>query len=365
VKQLELLGKRLVRGALRVAIHSKGRDAGEVDSESVRKILVVRQDNRIGNLILQIPFLKGIKHIFPEAEITVLLGETFAELYSHIPEIHDRIIFPHKELARQPWKWLPFVRQLGRGGWDMAFECGHPHVVSLNNASLTYLSKAPFRVGFRRSDADIFLTVLRDSPGQVHYAKALISLLVQWQRNNPTFEMALPLPVVHRNAYKRVWERSRLEPDARVILIWLGGRHDKRWQIEFWGSVATIIATHFGDPLTPVIGVGPSERELATEFAKIPGSRTAIFDGPVEELWSFLDRCVAVISGDTGPMHLAVALGIPTLAFFKVDNVWEYGHNDGKWHRAIFLDDQDPANHILEFLKAIPEGTCPRSIISY
>jgi ADP-heptose:LPS heptosyltransferase len=345
VKQLELLGKRLVRGALRVVIHSTGRDPAEADPDSIRKILVVRQDNRIGNLILQIPFLKGIKHTFPHAEITVLLGITFAELYSRIPEVHDRIIFPHKELAREPWKWLTFVRQLGTGGWDMAFECGHPHVVSLNNASLTYLSKAPFRVGFRRGDADIFLTVLCDFPGQVHYAKALTTMLAPWQSDHRAFEMSLPVPEVHQSVYRRVWERSELETDARVILIWLGGRYSKRWQIDFWDSAATTIATHFGNSLIPVIGSGPGERELAAEFAKIPGSRTAVFDGPVEELWSFLDRCVAMISGDTG--------------------VWEYGHDDGKWHRAILLNDQDPINRILEFLKAIPEGTCPRSIISY
>jgi ADP-heptose:LPS heptosyltransferase len=207
--------------------------------------------------------------------------------------------------------------------------------------------------------------VLRDSPGQVHYAKALTSLLTPWQPNNIAFEMALPLPKQHVNAYRRIWEQVGLTPNNRVILIWLGGRYDKRWQIDFWNLVITTITTEFGDSVVPVIGVGPGERELAADFQNTSGKKTAIFDGPIEEIWSFLDRCTAVISGDTGPMHLAVALGIPTLALFKVDNVCEYGHDDGKWHRAIFLNDENPTNRILEFLKAIPEGECPRSIVSY
>jgi len=365
VKRLELLGKRLLRGTLRLAIHNKRREPGEIDPDQIRKILVVRQDNRIGNLVLQIPFIKGLRLAFPHAHITALLGATFANLYSGIPEIDDRIIYHHRELARHPWKWLPFVLQLGKGDWDLAFECGHPQVVSLNNASLTCLSKAPFRVGFDRGDAGVFLNVLCCVPGRLHYAKAMAELIAPWRSDPAELEMSLPLPDSHRDAHRRVWERAGLEDDARVVLIWAGGRHDKRWESGFWIRTAQTITSAFSDHLTPVIGMGPGEVRLVAEFAAPPNVRTAIFDGPVEELWAFLDHCHAVISGDTGPMHLAVGLGVPTFTMFQVDNVWEYGHDDGNWHRAMLVRDADPIPAVVDFLKTLPEGTCPRSTISY
>jgi heptosyltransferase-3 len=365
VKRIELLGKRIVRAILRLVLSSKAREPQDLRPDEVRRILVVRQDNRIGNLILQIPLIRAIKKAFPQASITVVLGQRFAELYRHLPEIDHRIVFRHREFARKPWRWVSFVRFLRRGGWDVAFECGHPHVVSLNNASLTYLSRAPFRVGFRRQDADIFLNILQDAPGQVHYAAMLKALIAPWERTSSTYPMSLPLPEEHQDAWRRLWERAGLEEGAKVVLIWSGGRYDKRWSVDFLESIAADVSRTTEGAWIPVMGVGPGELELGSAFGDAPGLKVVQFDGPVEELWSFMDRCQAVISGDTGPMHLAVALGLPTFAMFKIDDVWEYGHDDGQWHRAVLVTGTEPISELQDFLKALVNSPCPRSTMFY
>jgi ADP-heptose:LPS heptosyltransferase len=331
----------------------------------MKRILLVRQDNRIGNLVLQIPFLKALHQTFPNAEITVLLGNTFAELYANLPEVRHRIIYRHIYLARHPWQWLPFIQKLGKGNWDLAFECGHPHVVSLNNASLAYLSKAPFRVGFQRDDADIFLNILLAAPNHCHYAKSLKSLISPWNDSDQAFPMSLPLPEIYQHAWKRLWEKADLDTNARVVLIWSGGRYDKRWQVDFLTSIAAGIAKELGTSRVPVIGIGPGERDWELALVGKPEARCIRFDGPIQELWAFMNRCCAVISGDTGPLHLAAALGIPTLALFRVDNIWEYGHDDGKYHRAVLVADNDPIPIVIDFLKTLPEDSCPKSTIYY
>ncbi len=365
MKRIELFGKRLVRGGLRLVVPRRHRDPRDVHPADIRKILVVRQDNRLGNLVLQIPFLKALKHAFPAAEVSILIGETFAELYRELPEISDRILFPHKQLARHPWRWITLVKDMGRGGWDLALECGHPHVVSLNNASLAYLSKAPFRIGFRRGDADIFLNVLCEVAERSHYASALKSLVEYWSSEKQVFPMSLPLPEMYRDQWRRLWEKADLEPDAKVVLIWSGGRYSKRWQQDLPITIAERIAKDLGPPWTPVIGLGPGEGDLEKVFEEYPGIRTIRFDGPVQELWAFLDRCWVMISGDTGPLHLAAALGIPTYGIFQVDNVWEYGHHDDEFHSAVFMGDNDPIPDLMAFLTSLPETTCPRSTICY
>jgi ADP-heptose:LPS heptosyltransferase len=350
---------------LRLILPGKPRDPRDIDPANIRKILVVRQDNRLGNLVLQVPFLKALKQAFPAAEISVLVGETFAELYRDLPDIHDRILFPHKQLARHPWRWISLVRDLGKGGWDLALECGHPHVVSLNNASLVYLSKAPFRIGFRRGDADIFLNVLFEAPEQSHYARALKSLVGYWSNEEQAHPMSLPLPEIYHNQWQRLWEKAGLDADAKVALIWSGGRYSKRWQQELTIAIADKIAKDLGHPWTPVIGLGPGETDLENVFASQSRIKTLRFDGPIQELWAFLDRCWVMISGDTGPLHLAAALGIPTFGIFQVYNVWEYGHNDRLYHRAIFVGDDNPIPDLMVFVTSLPEKTCPRSTICY
>lgn len=365
MKRIELLGKKLLRGALRGVIPNKQRNPNELNPADIKKILVVRQDNRIGNLVLQIPLIKALKDTFSKAEITVLMGKTFSELYVDIPEVQNRIIFPHRELARHPWRWLSLVRDVGRGGWDLALECGHPHVVSLNNASLTYMSKAPFRAGFRRGDSDIFLNVQCEPPERMHYAKTLKAMISPWNSNQAAHPLSLPVPDIHKDAWKRLWERAELEGNAKVVLIWSGGRYGKRWQVDVFGAIASSILNAFDSLYTPVIGLGPGERELESAFSNLPNIKTIRFDGPVEELWAFMDRCWAVISGDTGPMHLATALGVPTFALFRVNNVWEYGHDDDEYHRAIYDTDNDLGKKIIDFLNTFPETTCPRSTMYY
>ena len=97
----------------------------------------------------------------------------------------------------------------------------------------------------------------------------------------------------------------------------------------------------------------------------MPETKCIRFDGPIQELWSFLNRCSVVISGDTGPLHLAAALGVPTLALFRVDNIWEYGHDDGKFHRALLVADNDPMPDVIDFLKTLPEDLCLKSTMYY
>ena len=365
MKWAEHLGKKLLRRTCRRLFSSPPRDPSELVPTEVKRILVVRQDNRIGNLILQIPFLKALHKTFPNAEITVLLGNTFAELYANLPEVQHRIIYRHIHLARHPWQWISFIRNLSKGKWDVAFECGHPHVVSLNNASLAYFSKAPFRVGFQRDDAEIFLNVLLKAPDHCHYATTLKSLIAPWNTTEQTFPMSLPLPIAHEHTWQRLWEKAGLDEKSRVVLIWSGGRYEKRWQTDFLISIATRITQEFGALWVPVIGIGPGEQDIEMTSRQTSDYKVIEFNGPIEELWAFMNRCHAVISGDTGPMHLAVALGIPTLALFRVDNAWEYGHDDGKYHRAITVTNNDPSSTIIDFLKKLPENSCPKSTIYY
>jgi ADP-heptose:LPS heptosyltransferase len=365
VKWAEHFGKNLLRGTCQWLFSSTPRDPSELVPTDVKQILVVRQDNRIGNLILQIPFLKALHKTFPNAEITVLLGSTYAELYAYLPEVQHQIIYRHIHLARHPWQWLPFIQNLSKGNWDLAFECGHPHVVSLNNASLTYFSKAPFRIGFQRGDANIFLNVPLKAPNRCHYATTLKSLLVPWIETQESFPMTLALPEKHQDAYRRLWENAGLDEKSKVVLIWSGGRYDKRWQFDILTSMASLITQEFDALWTPVIGIGPGEYNIELTSSQIKDYKVIKFDGPIEELWSFINQCQAMISGDTGPMHLAVAMGIPTLALFRVDNVWEYGHDNGKYHRAIAIKKEEFSSTVLDYLKTLPEDTCPKSTIYY
>jgi len=119
-----------------------------------------------------------------------------------------------------------------------------------------------------------------------------------------------------------------------VVGVHIGGRGQKRWPVERFASLAgKLIEDH---DAKVVIFWGPGEKTL---LEAIPEDRSrGLYLAPalgVRELASHVQRCTAFISGDTGPMHLALALGTPTVAIFRQPNYERYGGR-GDMNRVVF-----------------------------
>ncbi|UPT72785.1 MAG: hypothetical protein M0D55_12715 [Elusimicrobiota bacterium] len=164
-KRLEWEGKAALRGTLLRLLPKPRRPDAPPDPAKVRRILAVRHDARLGNLLLLTPSLSLLKKAFPAARVDVLLADRYGDALASNPDV-DRVL-----TARS----LPGLRF---GGYDLAFDFSPHHAFSLSSATWTALSGAPRRIGFDRGDAAKFLGDLVPVPAaQAHETENLAALV--------------------------------------------------------------------------------------------------------------------------------------------------------------------------------------------
>ncbi|MCD6308992.1 MAG: glycosyltransferase family 9 protein, partial [Candidatus Latescibacteria bacterium] len=177
-KRIERYGKQRLLGVLKGLFRIERAAFSDFDRDSVSKILVVRQDSRLGNLVLMTPLLAGLREAFPGARIDVLVAEGFHDVYRNCPFVDSLLVFEKRKARLFPWWYPAFVRRLRGIGYDLAVEVSNGHVFSFNNVLLTALAGARYSVGYDRKDAGSFLNLLVPVPPEdMHMADAMFGLV--------------------------------------------------------------------------------------------------------------------------------------------------------------------------------------------
>lgn len=325
-KRLELSGRKALRAALRAAL-PKPVPTGDPDPAAVRRVLVIRQDNRIGNLVLVTPLIEGIRAAWPQASVDVLTSDAFPEVYDGNPSLRRVIAAPKKAFIGHPLRFLSFFRMLRNERYDVAFDCSHMHEFSLSSGAAARLTAATVRVGYARGDADLYLTRLVElAPEGTHEMEIHLRLLraiAPGAALEPAAALAPRWTISSEEARRAAqrWEEWGIT-EGRAVGVFLGGRGPKRWPAERFAAIARA-AVAAGHPV--VFFGGPAERDALAALPKVEGSTIAA-PLPLREFAATMRGCRAVVTADTGPMHVAVAVGVPTVAIFSASEPERYGY---------------------------------------
>jgi lipopolysaccharide heptosyltransferase II len=298
------------------------------------RILLVRPDH-LGDLVLTTPIFAALKASLPNAHITLMVGPWSSEVVARHPDI-DRIIpcqfpgftrAPQKPLAPYIMLWS-VARQLRRQKYDIA--------VNLRpdfwwGAALLYLAGIPRRIGYAIDPGKPFLTRALPFPQPEH---ATISNLLLASATLETLGAAsLPEPFTPENYPLRftstpeeeIWVTERLskaniDMDTPIVVMHPGtGAAVKLWRTEAWVAIANalpgILTTTA--PARIILTGSYSERTMLAEIAQgMQAKPLIITDATVGQLAALLRRACLVLGTDTGPLHLAVAEGTPTIHIF-------------------------------------------------
>ena len=282
--------------------------------ESYQRILV-RATNWIGDAVMSLPALRALRERFPAAHITLLAMPWVADLYGREP-FCDALI---------PWRAQRGVRDLGekwRVGGALAkqhFDLAIMLPNSFDSALPAWLAGIPRRVGFDRDARGWLLTdrIARIQPGETppHQSFYYLELL----RRAGLIE-ALPTEVVIRldgAAAARAKGRERLGT-GRVVGVCPGAAFGgaKRWAPERFAQAAARLAEGLGARVA-LFGSG-DEVAICGEVNRHLGGSARSFAGATTlgEFLELLAACEVVLTNDSGPMHVASALGVPTVAVF-------------------------------------------------
>lgn len=295
--------------------------------------ILVRGTNWIGDAVMSTPALQRLRASFPDARITLLTTPLTCELLAERGLV-DEVIQYHRQRDgwRALWQTLPDLR---RERFDLAILFQNAFEAAL----LARLAGIPHRIGFATQGRSHLLTCrLQRGPEyrNRHQIGDYLELVAASERLfcgtdfRPDDESPLPR-LICRDTEQAAGDRllrtrGLSESVGPLVALNVGATNSraKCWPADHYGA----LARHLGESQRAKILLigGPGEIESANAVARAANTPDLInLAGATTlgELLGILNRCALVISNDTGPAHIAAALGRPTLTLFGPTNEFE------------------------------------------
>lgn len=298
---------------------------------SPNRILIVKLSS-FGDVVQTLPLLHALRHSFPDATIGWAVQKSFAPLLYGHPYIDNLHVLASKKLG----PCLKLGNELRDAKYDVVLDAQGLFVSGL----VSRLSSAPRRIGYnwRREANNIFLTdssvVATD---RVHMVEKILRLgdAIGIQRAPFEKDAYLASRPVSRFETTTVTRTAALVVGASVASKTLSPNH--------WADVATQL---WEDGYTPVLIGGPQEETVAEQINQQSGYPLINLAGKTSftELAGVLSRASVVISSDTGALHLAVAVGTPSVGLFGVTDPVRTGNTWGTAPHVV-LDAGGSAEH--------------------
>jgi heptosyltransferase I len=290
------------------------------------RILVIRLSS-IGDIVHTLPAVAALGESLPETEIAWAVEKRYAELLEGNPYV--RRVIPLDTLGwRKRWrvagtsgKMLCELAEVRNFHADVAIDFQG----LIKSAVLARLSGAPRRVGsggqwLRESLARVFYTESVEAHGRRHVVEENLALAESVGARPVARERwCFPLPV-SAEAARRVEERlAHLEIQRFLVINPGGGWMSKRWAPERYAELIGELEHQAG--CTALITGSPAEEPTIREILQRANARRALyFASTVSEYIALIRRASLFVGGDTGPLHLAAAVGTPVVAIYGPTN---------------------------------------------
>jgi heptosyltransferase-3 len=275
---------------------------------AVRNILLVRANFRIGNTVLATAWLPALRTRFPHAAIDVLVGDAAAALF----EGHAirRVHVVSRRFIWSPWSFVALLLRLRAVGYDLALD---PAVSGLSGPLYAWLSGARSRIGVEGRCSPL-LTVRLTVPKRLNvYDRApVLCRALGWAAvPYPRHHVAPCENVAADGELRRIGLRHRHDDSSKFLGLFVGGHGSKRWSRHNWIEVVRSLSD---ERARAVVFVGPEESEMLDELARACGTTVHVVSPrPLRTFAGMLARTALLLTPDSGPMHLAVAMGVPVV----------------------------------------------------
>ncbi|MGB6877611.1 MAG: glycosyltransferase family 9 protein [Candidatus Acidiferrales bacterium] len=272
------------------------------------RFLVLRM-SALGDIIHTLPAVCALRESFPKATIDWLVDQKWASILEGNPCVNNVIA-----MNRGSWQSVvACVRRLRKAKYTVAIDFQSLY----RSAIFGWLSGAPQRLGFdanysRESGAALFYTSVI-KPRRTHKVEHNLELVEAAGARASEIRFPLPISAETAEEVKRILTAKGV--DGYFVLSPGGGWGSKCWPPERYGELHRALAERYG--WRGVISFGPGESELAESVrrsAESPEPIVEMFN--LKQLAALLRRAKFLVAGDTGPLHLASALGTPVVGLY-------------------------------------------------
>lgn len=296
---------------------------------TIGRILVI-QTAFIGDVILTLPLLQVLKKSFVGSKTDLVVVPRAADVCANHPAIDEIILFD----KRGKDSGLSGLRKLGRRLRERKYDLVIVPHRSLRSAILAFMTGSPIRVGFNRSVGRFLFTKLARYRKDYHEVDRNISLLegVGIREAAKVLPSVFPTEEDKKKVDRLLSEFSIQTPSKMVTLapgtIW----NTKRWPKEHFAVLAELLGK---DGFEIMLIGGTDDAPLCTEIQQLAASRhlhTAAGRLSLLQSAEMIRRSKVLISNDSAPMHLGVAVQTPVIGIFGATipafGFAPYGYND-------------------------------------
>ena len=285
-----------------------------IDFNCIKKILIIKPRG-IGDIVLSTIVLDNLTSSFPAAEIHYLVEEFAKQSVENNPLIK-------KIHTMQKTEFAYFVaRRIRKEKYDLIIDLwSNPR-----SAQISFLSGAKYRLGYSYRGRRYAYNIKADAGrGDVHSAEHNLELL-----------KAIDVPIISKNIHYHINKNSqekanrfikelKLFTKTIIGIIPSGGWESKRCDAEKWIEICRELVKQFDVYLLLVWGPG-DEIDVEKIKSELKDKIVIAPETDVDEMAALINNCDLIIANDSGPMHIAAALDIPTLGLFGPTDPEKHG----------------------------------------
>ncbi len=262
-------------------------------------------------MVLLTPALRALKHAYPESNLALLLRPRVADLMETHPYVGTCII-DAKNRGRYR-SLMRLVRQIRGAAFDVAIVL---HPTSFRNALLPFLARVPIRVGTNVSGRGMLLTASCKDTTNVHEVHRYLRVLRLLDINTDTDVLEFWHTDADREMIQDLLQAEGVSETDRLVALNVGTTwRTKRWDMANFAEVIHQIEHLIPDARIILTG-SFAEQTLADGLPASLPAIDLIGKTSILQLGALLERCEVCLTCDSGPMHVAAAVGTPTVALF-------------------------------------------------
>lgn len=300
----------------------------------------------LGDVVHALPVAATLRARLPGARLTWIVERREAALLSGYPAL-DEVLTVDTRLWRRARSASGIAsavgalgalrRRLGAGRFDVALDLQG----LLKSGLLARLTCAPVRIGFSvarcREPLSALFTNRRVTPPAEarHVVDQCLALLEPLGIRERVLEFQLPSEAGAETRIDDVFAAAGMKPRNRVVVLNPGaGRRNKRWPVDRFRALAAWLADEAAAHVLVVWGPGEEAEARAIVGEPAPGRLALAPETTLPELIAILRRASLLVAGDTGPLHLAAAVGTSCVGIYGPTRAQRNGPY-GPGHRVL------------------------------
>jgi predicted lipopolysaccharide heptosyltransferase III len=309
--------------------------------DDIKRILLIQLGD-IGDVVLTTPTIKTLKENHPSGEIFILLRSHAGQLLEGYPLV-DGVFLLNKEkrgLAEEIAYQKDLLSGLRRKGFELSIDLR----AGIRGAFISFLSGARLRIGRYRGDGRLwrnrlFTHLVRPENELSQYsAMHSLNMLVPFDLKIEDTHPELIATHEQERRAEEILREENLPPDRPILALHPFSRWGyKEWPLKNYAKLINHVCSRY--KVSIIVTGSIDERDRVSEIARMSISPVHNLAGKTSlgELTAILKKCSLLIGIDSAPMHIAAAVGTPTVIIFGPSSPVNWAPQ-GKRHSVIYKD---------------------------